>query len=275
MVLSYDTSDDRFGAYAKRQQQAALDKYQAPANTWDKLQNLHNQAVAGQLDASGEKDYKATRRLWNREHKNTPVGIMASGVNLDQNPFGAQDLYHDMSAHLFHDKPKLYDRMYPWSPNKWSRAVGELAGNTMWGQMIKGIAGDREKKVPANVLAMRERFPGVEAFDSGITKLVPDDIKIEEINALNEIANSGEGIFDGGRGDLSPDFDYEEDREGRELSEKIAFLQAINPNVDYNKVAIDMPELIDSLYEQELAKQAQMEEFMHGNIGALNPLQPD
>jgi len=272
MVLSYDTSDDRFGAYAKRQQQAALDKYQAPANTWDKLQNLHNQAVAGQLDASGEKDYKATRRLWNREHKNTPVGIMASGVNLDQNPFGAQDLYHDMSAHLFHDKPKLYDRMYPWSPNRWARAVGNLAENTMWGQMIKSIGGDREKKVPENVLAMRERFPGVKAFDSGITKLVPDDIKIEEINALNEIANSGEGIFYGGRGDLSPDFNYEEDIEGRELSEKIAFLQEINPNIDYNNV---MPELIDSLYEQELAKQAQMEEFMHGNIGALNPLQPD
>ena len=275
MVLSYDTSDDRFGAYAKRQQQAALDKYQAPANTWDKLQNLHNQAVAGQLDASGEKDYKATRRLWNREHKNTPVGIMASGVNLDQNPFGAQDLYHDMSAHLFHDKPKLYDRMYPWSPNKWARAAGNLAENTMWGQMLKGIVGDREKKVPENVLAMRERFPGIineVVPPSGIAPLIPEHIRTKTIF---DLANENEGIFDGGRGDLSTDFNYEEDIEGRELSEKIAFLQSINPNVDYNKVAIDMPELIDSLYEQELAKQAQMEEFMHGNIGALNPLQPD
>jgi hypothetical protein len=249
MVSFVDTSDDRFAAYAKRQQQAALDKYQAPAKTWDKLQNLHNQAVAGQLDDAGEKDYKATRRLWNREHKSTPVGIMASGVNLDKTPFGAQDLYHDMSSQLFFDQPKTYDRMYPYSPNRWARAVENLAENTMWGQMIKGIAGDREKKVPANVLAMRERFPGVEAFDSGITKLVPDDIKNEEINALNEIANSGEGIFDGGRGDLSPDFDYEEDREGRELSEKISFLQSIYPNLSLNNV---YPELIDQLYEQAL-----------------------
>ena len=275
MVSFVDTSDDRFAAYAKRQQESALDKYQAPAKTWDKLQNLHNQAVAGQLDDAGVKDLKATRRLWNRKHKNTPVGIMASSVNLDQNPFGAQDLYHDMSAQLFFDQPKTYDRMYPYSPNRWARTVGNLAENTLWGQMIKGIAGDREKKVPGNVLAMRERFPGIinEVIPpSGIAPLIPEHIRTETIF---DLANENEGIFDGGRGDLSPDFGYEEDIEGRELSEKIAFLQAINPNVNYNQVAIEMPELIDSLYEQELAKQAQMEEFMHGNIGAFHPLQPD
>ena len=110
------------------------------------------------------------------------------------------------------------------------------------------------------------------SYKYGIADLVPDDIKNEEINALNEIANSGEGIFYGGRGEFSPDFDYGEDREGRELSEKIAFLQSIDPYTDYNKV---MPALIDQLYEEELAKAAQEEEFMHGNIGALNPLQPD
>lgn len=112
-------------------------------------------------------------------------------------------------------------------------------------------------------------------YSPGIESLVPEDIKNEEINAIQEIADSGEGIFYGGRGDFSSDFDYEEDIEGRELSEKISFLQSIYPNVDYNKVAIDMPELIDLLYNQELAKAAQKEEFMHGNIGALNPLQPD
>ena len=36
-----------------------------------------------------------------------------------------------------------------------------------------------------------------------------------------------------------------------------------------------MPALIDKLYEEELAKAAQEEEFMQGNIGVLNPLQPD
>ena len=274
MVLSYDTSDDRFGAYAKRQQQAALDKYQAPAKTWDKLQNLHNQAVAGQLDASGEKDYKATRRLWNREHKNTPVGIMASGVNLDQNPFGAQDLYHDMSAQLFFDQPKTYDRMYPYSPSRISQKFGKALENTLSAQFIKGLfgSGDRETPIPENVLRMRKRFPGIinEVIPpSGIAPLIPEHIRTETIF---DLANENEGIFDGGRGDLSPDFDYEEDIEGRELSEKIAFLQSINPNVDYNNV---MPELIDQLYEEELAKAAQEEEFMQGNIGVLNPLQPD
>ena len=277
MVLSYDTSDDRFGAYAKRQQQAALDKYQAPAKTWDKLQNLHNQAVAGQLDDAGIKDLKATRRLWNRVHKSTPVGIMASSVNLDQNPFGAQDLYHDMSAQLFFDQPKTYDTMYPYSPSRMSQKFGKALENTLSAQIIRGIFGqdDRETPIPENVLRMRKRFPGIinEVIPpSGIAPLIPEHIRTKTIF---DLANEDEGIFDGGRGDLPLDFDYEEDIEGRELSEKIAFLQEINPNVNYNQVAIEMPELIDSLYEQELAKQAQMEEFMHGNIGALHPLQPD
>ena len=262
MVLSYDTSDDRFGAYAKRQQQAALDKYQAPAKTWDKLQNLHNQAVAGQLDDAGIKDLKATRRIWNREHKNTPVGIMASSVNLDKNPFGAQDLYHDMSAQLFFDQPKTYDTMYPYSPNRWARTVGNLAENTLWGQMIKGIAGDREKKVPGNVLAMRERFPGIineVVPPSGIAPLIPEHIRTKTIF---DLANENEGIFDGGRGDLSPDFDYEEDREGRELSEKILFLQSIYPNLSLNNV---YPELIDQLYEKALRDSETVPEISTAN----------
>ena len=277
MVSFVDTSDDRFAAYAKRQQKSALDKYQAPAKTWDKLQNLHNQAVAGQLDDAGVKDLKATRRLWNRKHKNTPVGIMASSVNLDQNPFGAQDLYHDMSAQLFFDQPKTYDTMYPFSPSRMSQKFGKALENTLSAQIIRGVfgMGDRETPIPENVLRMRERFPGIinEVIPpSGIAPLIPEHIRTETIF---DLANENEGIFDGGRVDLSPDFGYEEDIEVRELSEKIAFLQAINPNVNYNQVAIEMPELIDSLYEQELAKQAQMEEFMHGNIGAFHPLQPD
>ena len=267
MVLSYDTSDDRFGAYAKRQQQASLDKYQAPARAWDKLQNLQNQAVAGQLDSAGEQEFKEARRKWNREYKNTPVGIMASGVNLDQNPFGAQDLYHDMSAHLYHDKPKLYDRMYPFNPGRLISAAAENIGPMSW---LKRILPKGERKVPENVRAMRERFPGMinEIIPpSGIAPLIPEHIRN---STLNKLVSEDEGIF--GRGDLPPDFDYDEDIEGRELSEKIAFLQSINPNVDYNNV---MPALIDKLYEEELAKAAQEEEFMQGNIGVLNPLQPD
>ena len=163
MVLSYDTSDDRFGAYAKRQQQASLDKYQAPARAWDKLQNLQNQAVAGQLDSAGEQEFKEARRKWNREYKNTPVGIMASGVNLDQNPFGAQDLYHDMSAQLFFDQPETYDTMYPYSPSRMSQNFGKALENTLSARFIKNLLGgsDRETPIPANVLRMRKRFPGI------------------------------------------------------------------------------------------------------------------
>ena len=107
----------------------------------------------------------------------------------------------------------------------------------------------RDSSIPEDWEFMQEKPLDALSYKYGIADLIPDDIKNEEINAINEIANSGEGIFYGGRGDLSPDFDYEEDREGRELSEKIAFLQSINPNVDYNNV---MPELIDQLYEKAL-----------------------
>tara|TARA_B100000029_G_scaffold498993_1_gene568719 strand:+ start:2641 stop:3492 length:852 start_codon:yes stop_codon:yes gene_type:complete len=213
MVLSYDTSDDRFGAYAKRQQQASLDKYQAPARAWDKLQNLQNQAVAGQLDSAGEQEFKEARRKWNREYKNTPVGIMASGVNLDQNPFGAQDLYHDMSAQLAFDTPKLYDKMYPFNPGKILSVAAENIGPMSW---LKRILPKRKRKVPENVLAMRERFPGMinEIIPpSGIAPLIPEHIRRKTVF---DLTNEDEGIF-GGRGEFSPDFDYDELRRKRRL----------------------------------------------------------
>ena len=275
MVLSYDTSDDRFGAYAKSLSDQAAYKKAAPERAWNEMKNYHNQAVSGQLDDAGMSTFKDARRKWNREYKNTPVGIMASGVNLDENPFGAQDLYHDMSAQLFFDAPKTYDTMYPYSPSRMSQNFGKAIENTLSARLIKNMFGggrDRETPIPANVLAMRKRFPGIineVVPPSGIAPLIPEHIRRKTVF---DLANQDEGIFDGGRGDLSPDFDYEEDIEGRELSEKIAFLQSINPNVDYNNV---MPALIDKLYEEELAKAAQEEEFMQGNIGALNPLQPD
>ena len=195
---------------------------------------------------------------------------MASGVDLGANPFGAQDLYHDMSALMYHDQPKMYDRMYPLNPGRLISGLAENIGPMGW---LNKILPKRERKVPANVLAMRERFPGTSNIDNiippdGIAPLVPKHI----INStLNKLMSEDEGIF-GGRGDLSPDFDYEEDREGRELSAKISFLESINPNVDYDNVD---PSLVEVLYEEALAKAAQEEEFMRGNIGSLNPLQPD
>ena len=271
--MVFDTSDDRFGAYAKRVSKSAKDKQQAPQRTWDKLESLTNRAVSGDLDASGEQELKETRRLWNREHKNTPVGIMASGVDLGADPFGAQNLYHDMSALMSHDQPKMYDRMYPYNMNRFSKAVGSIMGNTLPARIAKGFLGGGDPIVPQNVLNMRRRFPGIDEVipPNGISTIVPEHIRNSTLGAINEAVEEGEGIF-GGRGDLSPDFDYEEDREGRELSAKISFLESIHPDVDYDNVE---PELIDELYEKALAKAAQEEEFMHGNIGALSPFQPD
>jgi len=167
--------------------------------------------------------------------------------------------------------------MYPLNPG---RLISGLAENIGPGGWANKILPKRERKVPANVLAMRERFPGINAITPegmdkvippvGIAPLVPEQIRNSTLGAINKVMDEGEGIF--GRGELSPDFDYEEDREGRELSAKISFLESINPNVDYDNVD---PSLVEVLYEEALAKAAQEEEFMRGNIGSLNPLQPD
>ena len=263
-----NTPDDRFGQYAQRVADQARYKYEAPQRAWDNMTNLHRVALAGGLDDAGEKQFKQARRDWNRQYKYTPVGMRASGVT---NPLGAVNLYGDMSSHLDFDAPKLMDRMYPFSRGigKLFNAAVENIGPLGW---LNRIIPKRDPIVPENVKKMRDRFSPADTFRSGIADLVPDDIKNQEIDSLKEIADSGEGIFYRGRGDLPPDFDYEEDREGRERSEKIVFLESIHPNIDYDKVD---PALIDELYEKALAKAAQEEEFMRGNIGALNPLQPD
>ena len=254
--------------YQKEISRQARYKQQAPQRAWDDLQRLQNQAVSGALDDTSE--FKQARRDWNRQYKSTPAGIMASGVDLGADPFGAQNLYHDMSAQLAFDAPVAYDEMYPFQPGKLISSAAENIGPISW---LKKMLPKRERITPQNVLNMRQRFPGIDEVipPTGISTIVPEHIRNSTLGAINEAVEEGEGIF-GGRGDLSPDFDYEEDREGRELSAKIAFLESINPNIDYDNV---MPEMIDELYEKALAKAAQEEEFMHGNIGALSPFQPD
>ena len=197
--MVFDTSDDRFGAYAKRVSKSAKDKQQAPQRTWDKLESLTNRAVSGGLDASGEQELKETRRLWNREHKNTPVGIMASGVDLGADPFGAQNLYHDMSALMSHDQPKMYDRMYPYNMNRFSKAVGSIMGNTLPARIAKGFLGGGDPIVPQNVLNMRQRFPGIDEVipPSGISTIVPEHIRNSTLGAINQAVEEGEGIFSG------------------------------------------------------------------------------
>ena len=259
--------------YHRRISESARHKQQAPQRAWDKLESLTNQAVSGPLDASQEQELKETRRLWNREHKNTPMGIMASGGDLGAAPFGAQDLYHDMSSLMYHDQPEMYDRMYPLNPTRLISGLAENIGPMGWANKILP---KRERKVPANVLAMRDRFPGIneitpDGIDKvippfGIAPLVPEHIRNSTLWGINQAVEEEEGIFGGvGRGDLSDDFDYEEDREGRELSAKIAFLESVYPDVDYDNVD---PSLVEVLYEETLA-------LAHGNIGSLNPLQPD
>tara|TARA_R110002110_G_scaffold381526_1_gene592418 strand:- start:817 stop:1671 length:855 start_codon:yes stop_codon:yes gene_type:complete len=207
--MVFDTSDDRFGDYAKRVSDQARYKQQAPQRAWDNLESLTNQAVSGNLDASGEQEFKQARRDWNRQYKNTPVGIMASGVDLDADPFGAQNLYHDMSSLMYHDQPKMFDRMYPLNP---SRLISAAAENIGPFGLLNRITGKKERRVPANVLAMRKRFPGISNIDevippSGIAPLVPEHIRN---STLSKLMSEDEGIFYGGRGELSPDFDYEE-----------------------------------------------------------------
>jgi len=83
----------------------------------------------------------------------------------------------------------------------------------------------------------------------GIAPLIPEHIRRKTIF---DLTNEDEGIFYRGRGELSPDFDYEEEREGRELSLKRAFLKSINPYIDYDS----MPSYwIETIYEDELNKQ--------------------
>ena len=242
--------------YHRQISESARHKQQAPQRAWDKLKSLTNQAVSGPLDESQEQEFKQARRDWNRQYKNTPVGIMASGVDLGADPFGAQDLYHDMSAQLYHDQPKMYDRMYPLNPG---RLISSLAENIGPGGWLNKILPKRDRKVPANVLAMRERFPGINAITPegmdkvippvGIAPLVPEHIRNSTLGAINKVMDEGKGIFYGGRGELSPDFDYEDDREGRELSAKIAFLESIYPHIDYDNVD---PSLIDEVYERAM-----------------------
>jgi len=255
--------------YHKRISESARYKQQEPARAWDRLQELQNKAVSGVLDGTSE--FKQARRDWNRQYKNTPVGIEASGVNLGADPFGAQDLYHDMSSQLAYDAPEAYDEMYPFQPGRLISAAAENIGPIGW---LNKMIPKRERITPANVLAMRDRFPGIneitpEGMDKvippfGISPLVPEHIKKSTLWGINQAVEEEEGIFGGvGRGDLSDDFDYEEDREGRELSAKIAFLESVYPDVDYDNVD---PSLVEVLYEETLA-------LAHGNIGSLNPLQ--
>ena len=190
--------------YHRRISESARHKQQAPQRAWDKLESLTNQAVSGPLDASQEQEFKQARRDWNRQYKNTPVGIMASGVDLDANPFGAQNLYHDMSSLMYHDQPKMYDRMYPLNPGKLISGLAENIGPMGW---LNKILPKRDRKVPANVLAMRERFPGINAITPegmdkvippvGIAPLVPDHIKNSTLGAINKVVDEGEGIFSG------------------------------------------------------------------------------
>ena len=226
-MVTFDDKDNRFGAYAKSLSDQAAYKKAAPERAWNEMKNYHNQAVSGQLDDAGMSTFKDARRKWNREYKNTPVGIMASGVNLDENPFGAQDLYHDMSAQLFFDAPKTYDTMYPYSPSRMSQNFGKAIENTLSARLIKNMFGggrDRETPIPANVLAMRKRFPGIineVVPPSGIAPLIPEHIRN---STLSKLMSEDEGIFYGGRGELSPDFDYEELRKKRRLDYDLAEL---------------------------------------------------
>jgi RNA polymerase-binding transcription factor DksA len=216
-----DTSDWRFSRGRRRSgPQSFLDQKAASSRAG---QVFHEMATRqGRMTSPGytasesEVDrQKELRRDWNRNLKNTPMGIMASGVNLDADPFGAQNLYHDMSAHLAHDAPAAYNQMYPFQPGRLISGLAENVGPFGW---MNRMLPDMERRTPANVLAMRERFPGISNIDNiippvGIAPLIPEHIRRKTVF---DLTNEDEGIF-GGRGEFSPDFDYDELRRKRRL----------------------------------------------------------
>ena len=109
-----------------------------------------------------------------------------------------------------------------------------------------------ESKAPLDALS----------YKYGIADLVPDDIKNEEINAINEIVNSGEGIFYGGRGELPENYNDRWEKYQLFLNDPSSYPQ-------YGDLGqIETGEGIPKVRNE-------MDEFMSGNIGILNPLQPD
>jgi hypothetical protein len=238
-----NTPDDRFGQYAHRVADQARYNYEAPQRAWDNLQHSHRVALAGGLDAAGEKQFKQDRRDWNRKFKYTPVGIMASGVDLDDNPFGAQDLYHDMSAQLHFDAPKLMDRMYPFSRGigRLFNAAVENIGPLGW---LNRIIPKRDPIVPENVLAMRDRFSPADILKGDIASYPVDEVDLSRGTAWYGPYNEDwEKLQSYLRGDIERDEDIE-------------------------RIFFDtQPSIIEETDE--------MDEFMSGNIGILNPLQPN
>jgi hypothetical protein len=195
------------------------------------------------------------------------------GRKMFQDPSKSQGFFGDVGS-LFtgnnraavyaHEYNPLHEEGYgrDWFIDRFGKPWGETLDGIMKLALpgpLKFMRGKEREPLPSDRswipegLGEYDELPMIDfdasLYKDGIAKLVPDDIKNQEIASLNEIANSGEGIFYGGRGELSPDFDYEEDREGRELSRKIAFLESINPHIDYDDV---MPGLIDELYEKAL-----------------------
>ena len=247
-----NTPDDRFGQYAHRVADQARYKHEAPQRTWDNLQHSHRVALAGGLDAAGEKQFKQDRRDWNRKFKYTPVGIMASGVDLDDNPFGAQDLYHDMSAQLHFDAPKLMDRMYPFSRGigRLFNAAVENIGPLGW---LNRIIPKRDPIVPENVLAMRDRFSPADILKGDIASYPVEEV--DEVSDLDlfepYVANSQMDMTHlypyHGRGELSEDFDYSQFPSVVE--------EVIDEDVTDDSVVENIEEVIEAPDDEEIFNQ--------------------
>ena len=247
-----NTPDDRFGQYAQRVADQARYKHEAPQRAWDNMTNLHRVALAGGLDAAGEKQFKQDRRDWNRKFKYTPVGIMASGVDLDDNPFGAQDLYHDMSAQLHFDAPKLMDRMYPFSRGigRLFNAAVENIGPLGW---LNRIIPKRDPIVPENVLAMRDRFSPADILKGDIASYPVEEV--DEVSDLDlfepYVANSQMDMTHlypyHGRGELSEDFDYSQFPSVVE--------EVIDEDVTDDSVVENIEEVIEAPDDEEIFNQ--------------------
>ena len=193
------------------------------------------------------------------------------------------DDYHNMMGTV---PQKKYGEMFPYSagiPQLLSKVFSKFPGINMAGNIMRSIQGSDLGTMTGDLIGnpLKNLYQNIKGSDLGtmtgdIRNLItgtknatnPDAVSIVD-NDWREISDTTyDKVFNKdklstledetlvssgtGRGDLSPGFDYGTDRKNREQSAKRAFLEQVNPGIDYDKVH---PGLIDEFYEKELEKQ--------------------
>jgi hypothetical protein len=206
------------------------------------------------------------------------------------------DDYHNMMGTV---PQKKYGEMFPYSagiPQLLSKVFSKFPGINMAGDIMRSIqgsdAGTMTKDLITNPLKnLYQNITGNKATNPDAVSIVDNDWEKVSGNALDDLFNKDKlsmwpdltatttedelgplvSSVTGGRGDLSPGFDYETDRHNREQSAKKAFLKQFNPDIDFDNV--NVAPHIDALYQRELEKQ-QADEVWDEGIGSLTEPTP-